>query len=484
MGRGETLEQRVSAAMPDTAKGKRARIPLFSAFFMIYIFVSGGSFGIEEMVSSAGPGLTLILLLLLPVFWALPMALVASELGSAIPENGGFYVWTRRGLGKFWGFQAGWWWSLAILVDTSLYIVLSATYLQNQIGFSDTVYYLMCWSIIIVFTVINILGIKVVAIGSTLFAILIISPILVLAAIGLANWQFNPLTPVSPPGTQLLGSDGALVVGLSIGMWMYSGYESMSTIAGEIENPQRLIPRALMLALPFVALMYLLPTAASIAAFGQWELFSVDSGDGKVSFVDIGRALGGTALGHALLASVVLGNLALYLDYMASGARPLQALASDGLLPAALTRVNSRYQTPVLALLLIAMVNAVLVIGPFQSLVIIDVLLTVSAYTLIFLAAVRLRYVEPDLERPFKIPGGNTALALLVLPPLSLIGFIIALTLVDHSVTLWGFDRFGFLGLEIGWYGLAGMTAILSGPFVYRLFYRRTRLTDKSASRF
>lgn len=484
MGRGETLEQRVSAAMPDTAKGKRARIPLFSAFFMIYIFVSGGSFGIEEMVSSAGPGLTLILLLLLPVFWALPMALVASELGSAIPENGGFYVWTRRGLGKFWGFQAGWWWSLAILVDTSLYIVLSATYLQNQIGFSDTVYYLMCWSIIIVFTVINILGIKVVAIGSTLFAILIISPILVLAAIGLANWQFNPLTPVSPPGTQLLGSDGALVVGLSIGMWMYSGYESMSTIAGEIENPQRLIPRALMLALPFVALMYLLPTAASIAAFGQWELFSVDSGDGKVSFVDIGRALGGTALGHALLASVVLGNLALYLDYMASGARPLQALANDGLLPAALTRVNSRYQTPVLALLLIAMVNAVLVIGPFQSLVIIDVLLTVSAYTLIFLAAVRLRYVEPDLERPFKIPGGNTALALLVLPPLSLIGFIIALTLVDHSVTLWGFDRFGFLGLEIGWYGLAGMTAILSGPFVYRLFYRRTRLTDKTASRF
>jgi amino acid transporter len=484
VGRGETLEQRVSAATPDTAKGKRARIPLFSAFFMIYIFVSGGSFGIEEMVSSAGPGLTLILLLLLPVFWALPMALVASELGSAIPENGGFYVWTRRGLGKFWGFQAGWWWSLAILVDTSLYIVLSATYLQNQIGFSDTVYYLMCWSIIIVFTVINILGIKVVAIGSTLFAILIISPILVLAAIGLANWQFNPLTPVSPPGTQLLGSDGALVVGLSIGMWMYSGYESMSTIAGEIENPQRLIPRALMLALPFVALMYLLPTAASIAAFGQWELFSVDSGDGKVSFVDIGRALGGTALGHALLASVVLGNLALYLDYMASGARPLQALASDGLLPAALTRVNSRYQTPVLALLLIAMVNAVLVIGPFQSLVIIDVLLTVSAYTLIFLAAVRLRYVEPDLERPFKIPGGNTALTLLVLPPLSLIGFIIALTLVDHSVTLWGFDRFGFLGLEIGWYGLAGMTAILSGPFVYQLFYRRTRLTDKTASRF
>jgi amino acid transporter len=113
-------------------------------------------------------------------------------------------------------------------------------------------------------------------------------------------------------------------------MWFYSGYESMSTLAGEIEEPQRIIPKSLILALPFVALMYVLPTIASLAAFGHWDLFSVDGGEGTVSFVDIGRALGGTALGHALLASVILGNLALYLDYMASGARPLQKMAAEG----------------------------------------------------------------------------------------------------------------------------------------------------------
>lgn len=461
---------------------KRTRVPLFSAFFMIYIFVSGGSFGIEEMVSSAGPGLTLLLLLLLPIFWALPMALIASELGSALPNNGGFYVWTRLGLGEFWGFQAGWWWSLAILVDTSLYIVLSVSYLQNQLGFDDSLYYLTCWLIIAVFTGVNILGIKVVAVGSSLFAVLIISPLLVLAVVGLFNWQFNPLTPLTPPDTDLLGSDGALILGLSIGMWMYSGYESMSTIAGEIENPQGIVPKALMLALPFVALMYLLPTASSIAAFGQWELFSVDSGDGKVSFVDIGRILGGTALGHALLASVVLGNLALYLDYMASGARPLQALARDGLLPAAIARLNARHQTPIAALLLIALVNAVLIIGPFQSLVIIDVLLTVSAYALIFLAAVRLRFVAPDLERPFRIPGGKYLLILIVLPPMALIMLMIAITLTDHSVTLWGRDRFGFMGIEIGWYGLAGLIAILSGPLLYPVLYRRYHHASHRAS--
>ena len=467
------MSEDVNGAAVNTTK--RTRVPLFSAFFMIYIFVSGGSFGIEEMVASSGPGLTLLLLLVLPIIWALPMALIASELGSAIPDSGGFYVWTRRALGQFWGFQAGWWWSLALLVDTSLYIVLSATYLQNQIGFGDGLYYAICWAIIAVCTLVNVLGIKIVAIGSSLFAILIISPILVLAVIGLANWQFNPFTPMTPPDTDLLGADGALIVGLSIGMWFYSGYESMSTLAGEIEEPQLIIPKALMLALPFVALMYLLPTLASLAAFGKWELFSVDGKEGMVSFVDIGRALGGTALGHALLASVVLGNLALYLDYMASGARPLQKLAADGLLPKPLAAFNNRFGTPVLALLLIAGVNAVLVIGPFQSLVIIDVLLMVASYALIFIAAVRLRAKEPGLVRPFKIPGGTCTLVILILPPLCLIAFMMSITITDQSVVLWGLDRFNLLGLGIGWYGIAGLVALLSGPVLYPLLARDPR---------
>ena len=458
-----------------TGAAQRTRVPLFSAFFMIYIFVSGGSFGIEEMVASSGPGLTLLLLLALPVIWALPMALVASELGSAIPDSGGFYVWTQRGLGRFWGFQAGWWWSLALLVDTSLYIVLSATYLQNQIGFSDELYYAICWSVIAVCTVVNVLGIKVVAIGSSLFAILIISPILVLAVVGLANWQFNPFTPMTPSGTDLLGADGALVVGLSIGMWFYSGYESMSTLAGEIEEPQRIIPKALMLALPFVALMYVLPTLACLAAFGHWELFSVDGKEGTVSFVDIGRALGGTALGHALLASVVLGNLALYLDYMASGARPLQKLAADGLLPKPLATINKRLGTPVAALLLIAGVNGILVIGPFQSLVIIDVLLMVASYALILVAAVRLRAREPDMIRPFRIPGGTYTLAILIIPPLCLIAFMMSITITDQSTVFWGLNSFNLLGVEVGWYGIAGLVALLSGPLLYPLLARGTR---------
>ncbi len=454
---------------------RRTRVPLFSAFFMIYIFVSGGSFGIEEMVASSGPGLTLLLLLTLPIIWALPMALIASELGSAMPDSGGFYVWTRRGLGDFGAFRRVGGGPSPCSSIRLCTLFLSVTYLQNQIGFSDGIYYAICWSVIGLCTAVNVMGIKIVAIGSSLFAILIISPIVVLGVIGLANWQFNPFTPMTPPGTDLLGSDGALVIGLSIGMWFYSGYESMSTLAGEIEEPQRIIPKALMMALPFVAMMYLLPTLGSLAAFGHWELFSVDGGDGRVSFVDIGRALGGTALGHALLASAVLGNLALYLDYMASGARPLKVLAQDGLLPRSLATTSTRFGTPTAAIAVIAICNAVLVIGPFQSLVIIDVLLMVTSYALIFCAAVTLRITEPALDRPFRIPGGLPALIALVLPAVCLIGFMIWITLMDRSITAWGLNTFGLFGLHVGWYGLAGLLAILSGPLLYPIF----RLTNQ-----
>ena len=114
---------------------------------------------------------------------------------------------------------------------------------------------------------------------------------------------------------------------------MYSGYESMSTLSGEIRNPQKVIPRALMLAVPFIIVMYVLPTVAGLAGYGHWDTWATNAGDGYVSFVEIGKALGGSALGVALLASALLGNLALYLDYLASGARPLFAIAADGLFP-------------------------------------------------------------------------------------------------------------------------------------------------------
>ena len=449
---------------------KRSQVRLVTVFFMIYILVSGGSFGIEDMVSSSGPGLTLLLLILLPIFWSLPMALIASELGSALPGEGGFYVWARRGLGDFWGFQTAWWWSLSIFVDSSVYIVLGVTYLQNWLHFGQLWFYVICWAIIALFTLINIFGVQLVALSSTLFSVLILAPFFVLIVVGLVKWQFNPFTPVTATGVPFFGTGGVFALGLAIGVWMYSGYESMSTLSGEIRNPQKIIPRALMLAVPFIIIMYVLPTLSSLAAYGHWDTFATVAGDGYVSFVEIGKSLGGSALGVALLASALLGNLALYLDYLASGARPLFALSADGLFPKSISIVSKRFGTPIAAILLMAVLNAVLIIGPFRNLVVIDVILFISAYVLIFLAAVRLRVKEPDLKRPFRVPLGTAGMVAMVIPPILIVIFTIYVNAIDRSTELFGFTGFRFLGLDVGWYGIAGFLALFSGPILYFVF--------------
>jgi amino acid transporter len=449
---------------------RRAQVRVVTVFFMIYILVSGGSFGIEDMVSSSGPGLTLLLLVLLPIFWALPMALIASELGSAIPGEGGFYVWARRALGDFWGFQTAWWWSLSIFVDSSVYIVLAVGYLQNWLGFDQIWFYVICWVIIAVFAAMNIVGVRLIALSSTLFSVIILAPFVALIVVGLAKWNFDPLTPVTVPDAPLFGTGGVFALGLAIGVWMYSGYESMSTLSGEIRNPQKIIPRALMLAVPFIIVMYVLPTVAGLAAYGHWDSWATVAGDGYVSFVEIGRKLGGSALGVALLASALLGNLALYLDYLASGARPLFAIAADGLFPRSVSRVSGRFGTPVVAILLMAALNAVLIIGPFQNLVVIDVILFISAYVLIFVSAARLRVTEPGLKRPFRVPLPTWGMVAMVVPPIAIVFFTIYVNATDRSTELLGTTGFKVLGVNVGWYGMAGFAALFSGPVLYYVF--------------
>ncbi len=72
---------------------------------IVYFTVGGGVYGIEDLVPSVGPGMSLVLLLVIPLVWSLPVALLAAELATAMPEEGGYYVWVRRSLGEFWGFQ-------------------------------------------------------------------------------------------------------------------------------------------------------------------------------------------------------------------------------------------------------------------------------------------------------------------------------------------------------------------------------------------
>ena len=87
----------------------KQNIPLKKISFLhlvaiVYFTVSGGAFGLEELVSSTGPGLALLLLILTPFLWGLPVALMVAEMGAMLPIQGGYYRWVHFAMGRFWGF--------------------------------------------------------------------------------------------------------------------------------------------------------------------------------------------------------------------------------------------------------------------------------------------------------------------------------------------------------------------------------------------
>src|SRR5271156_2386050 len=99
------LGQQGSGGVGAKRAGKIRLLPLIAA---TYFMVSGGPYGLEDIIGMAGDGRALLLLLVIPVVWSLPTSLMVGELAAAMPVEGGYYCWVRRALGRFWGFQEAW----------------------------------------------------------------------------------------------------------------------------------------------------------------------------------------------------------------------------------------------------------------------------------------------------------------------------------------------------------------------------------------
>jgi len=422
------------------------RLSVGTILLVVFVLVSSGPFGIEEMVSSTGPGLAVLLLLVTPIVWGVPLALICTELAAAIPAEGGSYVWVERGLGPFWAFQNGWWMTLSGLVDTALYAVLAATYLNSGLGGPPLARWLISVGVILLFATVNVRSFRSMALSTAAFAVVILAPCAVMTALGIAAWTSSPIEPFVPEG-QAIGT--SLGLGLAVAIWFYSGYESMSTMAGEVAEPQRVIPRALLLSIPFVVAVYLLPTLAGLASVGRWQEWSSESG---VTLVDVASALGGPALGAAMLIAALVSNLALYNAYLASGARTTLVMAQDRLLPRPFGLVHGRFGTPHGSIVITAAIHALLAIGSFEVLLVIDVFLFVISYLLIFVSVVALRLKEPGLERPFRVPVGVRGLTLVAAVPAA-VGLV---ALVAAGLPYW----------------LAGGAAAATGPVAYALLRR------------
>lgn len=93
---------------------KKHTMKPFQIAFLLFCLVAAGAFGIEDMIPTSGPGLTLTMLVLFAIIWAYPICQIVSELSALMPSEGGIYVWVKEALGEFWGFCMSWWGTISM----------------------------------------------------------------------------------------------------------------------------------------------------------------------------------------------------------------------------------------------------------------------------------------------------------------------------------------------------------------------------------
>ena len=422
----------------DAARPKQ-KVGVMGVVFMIYAMSCAGAFGIEDMIPLAGPGMTILMLCVIPFIWAIPVALISAELGSALPVEGGAYVWVKRAFGEFWGFQNGFARILSAYVGVPVYIVLAGDYIGTLMEWSSTETYLAKLVLIALFGYLNYRGIKDVAAVGTILGFVIIAAFAAVIVIGFTHVQYNPVTPFVPEGQGILVSMGAAI---GIGLWMYAGYDVMANVAGELKDPQ-VIPKALMIAVPLILLTYIPTTIAGLASVGNWEQWGTDG-------ISYGDVVGLAGYGWSVFFVIVafLGQISIYNGYVAMSSRNFLVLAEDNLAPAIFTKTNKN-GVPVFGWALMILCSAIFATFSFGMIVVITVTTVLFPISIMMLAAIKIRIKEPNLKRPFKVKVGNGGFIVL-----SSIVPLVALT----ALYLNGLDYFVF-----------GMAILGVGPILYIL---------------
>jgi amino acid transporter len=385
-------------------------LPLIAA---TYFMVSGGPYGIEDILGGAGFGRAILILLVLPFLWCLPTALMIGELAAALPAEGGSYTWVRRALGPFWGYQEGWLSLSASVFDMAIYPAIFVLYLGKFSPALTSGWYGYGWSLAVVLLCClwNLRGAPAVGQDSLMLVVVLLAPFAVFVALGLwRGFTLHPQIQWSLPASQSAFSTAVLVA-----MWNYMGWDNASTVAQEVENPQRNYPRAMIAATFLVAVTYILPLVA--VAMAGLSVTSFATGDWMIA----ARSVGGPLLGFAVVVGGEVSGIGMFNALVMSYTRLPMAMAEDGMLPAAFARKNRR-DVPWVSVLFCGAAWALALWLPFERLISIDLILYGSSLLLEFVALVVLRLREPHLERPFK--AGNFAFACsLGLGPAALIAF-------------------------------------------------------------
>lgn len=374
-------------------------------------------------------------------------AFVYAELGTLLPRAGGEYAYLSRAFGPATAFAAGWVLLAGIFAASIASIAAGLVRYQAPalLGIDADATLLpgvttggaLACVVILALTALNAAGVKPSARAQTALTVV---PVTLLVALALYAFATAPHATALAPAAPAEG--GGLVAALLQVFFAYAGWNAVAYVGGEVKDPARTLPRALIGGTALVTALYLLLAGAFVLVLGLGGLRGApEAGSATV------RTLFGDEAGTGMAALIVVALLGTINATVLGGARIAFAVAEDGVLPASLGRLSARTHVPSRALWLQSVFACVLVLtGTFEELVELTTVTMLLVGSLTVVAAAVLRRKEPDLPRPYRATGWPLTPALFLLANAAVMVGVIARSLEDGELMpLVGAGVFGAL---------------------------------------
>lgn len=333
-----------------------------------------------------------------------------SELSSLFPKAAAEYVFIKKAFkNNFFAFIIGW---LVIITGIITAATVSVGFGGYFLQFVDLPIVVTSIILIAILSIVNYIGIRESAWANTVFTVIEASGLVMIIVIG-----FTITEPVQVNYLDFPNGLSGTILGFVLIFFAFIGFESMVNVAEEVKNPSKTIPKAIVLAITITAVIYILVSVSAVRVL-SWE----ELGTSLAPLANIAdKAFGET--GNTILSSIALFATAnTVLIALVAGSRIFYGMSREGSLPKAFGKIHSKTKTPWIAVIIImAAAMGFTLVGDIVIIANITVFAVVITFASVNLAVIVLRYTEPNIVRPFRVP-----LNVKNFPILPLFGFIIS----------------------------------------------------------
>jgi APA family basic amino acid/polyamine antiporter len=407
--------------------------------------IGAGIFGLPSKVFSLIGPYSLIAFVVCALVVTL-FILCFAEVGSRFDETGGPYLYAREAFGPTVGFEIGWLMWLARLTAFAANCNLMIAYLGYFVPAVTNPWWraVTITLVVVVLTVINLIGVKQAAVVSNVFTLGKLVPLILFIAVGLFFLQSSAYSPGLRPSTGAFSQTVLLLI------YAFTGFEMAAIPVGEVRDPKRNLPRALITAIGVIAVLYILIQVVCVGTLPELAQSQKPLADAGTRFMGVA---GGIIISAGAFISIA-GNLNILL---LSGSRVPFAMAEQRQLPSFIASVHRRFATPYVAILVTAALMLLMTLkGSFVAALTISAIARLVTYGATCLSLPIFRRRKNVAPAVFHLPGGSI---------IAILALLLAIWLLANST--WNEARAAAIAAAVG----------LLICLAYRWFYLR-RTTD------